>query len=320
VDGTGVMTIDKANVEKFPNALTNTSKNGVITYFIKVLEAKLVTNTGFVISIATEWIENDGEYDKQDCELKAFARLAEKIKKFFPHLPICIVADGLYPNKTIFGICKKNNWGFIITFKDGNLPSVWEDIEGLRKIRAEKDKKEESSTVKRKEKINGKEVTSSIEKTNTYSWINDLLYENFTLNFLEMIEEENGITTHRFVYVSSITIGHQNVREIAENGRIRFKIENEGFNVQKNLGYGMTHKYSRVSMNAVKNYYICIQIAHIINQLFELREDVKELVIGRQTMNGLWRFFVAYFCFEDLSETLSGVRKEKRRIQIRLVS
>ncbi|MBF0297380.1 MAG: hypothetical protein HQK51_01590 [Oligoflexia bacterium] len=89
------------------------------------MEAKLVTSSGFVISIGTEWIENEGEYDKQDCETKAFARLAEKIKKNFPRLPICVVADGLYPNQTIFSICENNGWGFIFTFKDGNLPSLW---------------------------------------------------------------------------------------------------------------------------------------------------------------------------------------------------
>ncbi|MBF0297688.1 MAG: transposase family protein, partial [Oligoflexia bacterium] len=69
-DGTGVMTIKEANVKNFPNAVHTTSKNGVVTYFIKVLEAKLVTSSGFVISIGTEWIENEGEYDKQDCETK----------------------------------------------------------------------------------------------------------------------------------------------------------------------------------------------------------------------------------------------------------
>ena len=54
-------------------------------------------------------IENDSlEYDKQDCELNAFKRLSVNLKKSFPRLPICIVGDGLYPNKTVFGICKQN--------------------------------------------------------------------------------------------------------------------------------------------------------------------------------------------------------------------
>lgn len=41
----------------------------------------------------------------------------------------------------------------------------------------------------------------------------------------------------------------------ADGGRLRWKIENEGFNIQKNLGYELEHKYSRVSFVALKNYY-----------------------------------------------------------------
>jgi hypothetical protein len=45
-----------------------------------VLEAKIVTGSGFAISIASKWGQNpsDGEFDKQDCELEAFKRLANK--------------------------------------------------------------------------------------------------------------------------------------------------------------------------------------------------------------------------------------------------
>ena len=42
-----------------------------------MLEAKLITPSGLAISWATEWIANPtGKYDKQDCERKAFVRLA----------------------------------------------------------------------------------------------------------------------------------------------------------------------------------------------------------------------------------------------------
>jgi hypothetical protein len=49
------------------------------------------------LSIATEWISNRGKggFDKQDCEREAFKRLAKKIKKTYPRLPVIIVADGL---------------------------------------------------------------------------------------------------------------------------------------------------------------------------------------------------------------------------------
>ncbi len=50
-------------------------------------------------------------------------------------------------------------------------------------------------------------------------------------------------------------------------GRMRWKIENEGFNNQKNNDYNLAHKFSRTNFNATKNYYQLLQIADIINQL-----------------------------------------------------
>ena len=53
-----------------------------------------------------------------------------------------------------------------------------------------------------------------------------------------------------------------------KGGRLRWKIENEGFNVQKNGGYNLEHAYSR-DPNARKIFYLLLQIAHLIFQLIE---------------------------------------------------
>lgn len=104
-------------------------------YFHYVLEAKLVIGN-MVFSIDTEFIENEGEvYEKQDCEIKAFKRLAERLKKRYKRLPICILGDSLYAVEPIFQICKKNNWKYIFTFKEGRTKSIWEEFQELKKIK-----------------------------------------------------------------------------------------------------------------------------------------------------------------------------------------
>ena len=93
-----------------------------VSYSHQVLEAKLVCANGFSLSLGTQWIENpEGDFDKQDCEAKAFKRLAKQLKRDFPRLPICIVADGLYPNEPFFETCRSNQWEYICTFKNGEL-------------------------------------------------------------------------------------------------------------------------------------------------------------------------------------------------------
>ncbi len=280
VDATGIQSFDKRHCE---HCLTKTSKTGVVTYFHYVLEAKLVTTSGHAISFASEFIENrqKKEFDKQDCEQTAFARLAKKIKQCYPRLPICILADGLYPNDTVFGTCRKNDWRFIITLKDGCLKTFNQEA-GLLKATAK-----------------GRKVYRADKTSRTtleYKFLNGIEYKNHNYSWVSCIEtmtyiKDKDQKVQQFVYITDIPQTLELVVNTADFGRLRWKIENEGFNTQKNSGYGLEHKYSRVSYNAMQNYYQLLQIAHMINQFVEKSKDVIELMneYSKQTIKALWR-------------------------------
>jgi len=273
IDGTRVVNVSEGHCEQ---CLTQTSKSGKVSCFHNVLEAKLVCENGFCISLATEWIENpQGDYEKQDCERRAWERLAPKLKRAYPRLPICVVADALYPNQTFFRLCAENHWEWLVTFKDGCLPSVWEEVAGLRSLGEEQ---------RREERL--RQQRHDIRRH--YRWINALLYTTFTVHWFECLETV-GETATRFVYLSSLPVEYLQVLEMTQSGRLRWMIENEGFNIQKNEGYGLTHLYSRVSLTALKNYYQCLQIAHLIHQLWQLSASGQALRQGKTTWRHLWK-------------------------------
>ncbi len=290
VDATGIASYDKKHCE---HCLTKTSKNGVTSYFHYVLEAKLVTYNGFCISLASEFVENlpDRDFDKQDCEQKAFVRLAAKIKKHFPRLPICILADGLYPNQTVFDICKKNAWKFIITLKDKSLKTFQEEV-GLLKCTS------------KPRHIIIPDKNWKIEQECRF--LNKLEYEGFDYSWVSCLETKTSIKTGEilethFAYITNIEQSLENVIETASNGRLRWKIENQGFNTQKNGEYELEHKYSRVCYPAMQNYYCLLQIAHIINQLVEKSLAIKMLLNehSKTTISDLWRALVGYLTFAN---------------------
>ena len=298
IDGTGVNSYTERHCEK---CLVKTYNSGKKIYFHNVLEAKLVLPIGLSISFATEWIENDSsEYDKQDCELKAFDRLSVKLKKLFPRLPICIVGDGLYPNQTVFGICEKNNWEYIITLKDGNLLSVWTEAELLLPI--QKENRSEVTTIKKKQK----------SKT-IHSWVTEINYNGHILNWIK-----TDVGNKKYVFVTSLRTTKQTVAQISFSGRLRWKIENEGFNEQKNGGYELKHKYSEVSLTATKNYYQALQIAAMINQLVVLGQKLKSYIKKKITIKHLWTELLAFMKYgsvdgdhlKQLLETRSQIRLE----------
>ena len=77
--------------------------------------------------------------------------------------------------------------------------------------------------------------------------------------------------------MTDLAITNKNIKETIYLGRKRWKIENEGFNIQKNGTFDIGHLYSK-DAKAIKVHYLMIQIAHIIRQLVEKGiKEIKEL-------------------------------------------
>ena len=235
--------------------------NDKYQYFHRVLEAKIVCANGFAISIASEFIENSAgkEDDKQDCELKAFHRLAAKVKKLFGRLPLTLLADSLYPNGPVFKRCSDYNWNFIFVLQESVLKSLWQDFHGIFNLT------EAAIGAKLKQ-------DEFFKEKRRYRWVNKLDYEgtdfNGKVNLLVISSENNkALYQTRRAFITNHKITESSALKIEASGQLRWKIENQGFDIQKHHGYNLEHTYSK-EPNAMKVVYLLIQIAHIINQLF----------------------------------------------------
>ena len=63
------------------------------------------------------------------------------------------------------------------------------------------------------------------------------------LNFFEYWLTVGQKVTYHNSWVSDITVSENNVRELVQGGRARWKIENETFNTLKNQGYHIEHNF-----------------------------------------------------------------------------
>jgi hypothetical protein len=119
VDGTGLFSFRERHCDA---CLEHKHKSGT-RYHHQVLEAKLLGPAGVVVSIGTEFIENDDAHSsrdpeqfKQDCELNAFHRLASQLKSDFPQLRIVLSGDALFVCGAVLQIAKDNEWSYVLTF------------------------------------------------------------------------------------------------------------------------------------------------------------------------------------------------------------
>ena len=133
----------------------------------------------------------------------------------------------------------ENNGEFLIRYKKGSIPSIAEEYE----------------------KIPEKGKTEKAE------FVNDIDYDGKPVHVLRYREEKAGETTE-FQWLSSIRITKGNAEKMAETGRKRWKIENEGFNRQKNWQGSITHTCSWDDQ-AQKNHYLMAQISDFMKQLYE---------------------------------------------------
>jgi hypothetical protein len=261
VDGTGMLSFSKRHC---PYCMTRTYQ-GYTFYYHPVLEAKLVTSTGFVFSLMTEFIENPrANPTKQDCELKAFYRLAARLKQRFPRLPICLLLDGLFAGGPTFSICEKHLWKYLIVLQEDDLPFVNEEFELLSQLPPE------THLVFR--------TGVQREMRQDLRWVNRIAYvdskrNEHSVSVIECLETKPDVhkqlKTTRFKWITNFNVTASKVVTLAnQGGRLRWKIENEGFNVQKNGGYALEHVFSQ-DATAGKIFYLLLQIAHLLSQLIE---------------------------------------------------
>ena len=287
IDGTGLYSCFKErHCEHCLKKETKDKKTGEVVsviYYHQVLEAKLVLGD-MVISIATEFIENENEdVKKQDCELKAFYRLAEKLKEAFPRLKICLLADSLYACGPVFEVCESNDWEYIFRFKDGSIPSVANKYKELKKLSPEN------------QKTNGQWQMQ---------WVNEIDYQGRELNVcdLEILSKESDKQSKKFVFLTSFKLNQKNIERVVKIGRSRWRIENEGFNRQKNHRLYIEHINSH-NYTAMKNHYLIAQITEIIFALYEKGSGcfcILEKTIKEKSSNLLEAFRLKALTDEDL--------------------
>jgi hypothetical protein len=276
VDGSGLICFHRRHC---PHCLVQRHEKTTL-YLHKVLEAKLLGPGGVVLSVASEFIENADAADarqagknaegiKQDCELKAFSRLAPKLKKDLPQAPLVLAGDSLLACGRVLQECKDNRWSYVLTFKAGHMKAVWREYQQLLKLCPE----------------NVRERELPDKTRQVYRWVEALSYQDdegrsWTFNALQCEETPPKGETTRFAWITDLPVRMATVEEIAEQGgRNRWKIENEGFNRQKNSGLNLEHVYS-TDPEKWKAYYYLLQIAFILVQLLERGSLLRRLAEG----------------------------------------
>ena len=252
----------------------------VESYYAYMLDSVLIMENGMTIPLLTEPVANNivgnGD-DKQDCELRAFHRLADRLAAIFGKGQVTLLLDGIYANGPVMTKCKNNGWDYMTVLKSDSLKSVWDDFYGLCNA-------EPSNNFK----------TMYGDRTQVYNWANGIEYiygknnHKISLNLVtchEFWEEakprSGGVPEKKdtcYAWLSNEKLTAGNVFTRCNNiGRARWWIESS-FNVEKNQGYYYGHCFS-YDWDAMMGFHYLMKLAHFINVLLTHNENLIEYVV-----------------------------------------
>lgn len=322
IDGTQKHVFDECWDERFLRR--KVGKEGELQYYAYVLEACLVFSNGMVLPLMSEFLENSEELEqaktdeqwKQDCEIKAFHRLAIRLKQQFPKLSLTLLLDGLYANGQVFERCRKYKWEFMIVLKDGCLRSVWKEVEALLKL----------------DKKNEQQFNQTWEgRAQQFRWVNDIEYEYGTngtkVQTLHVViceeawEEVDKSTrkivhkTSRHAWVSSEPMSRKNVHERCNLAARKRWLQENNILKEKHQGYKYEHVFSH-DWNAMRGYHYLMHIARVMNELAQysiyLAEEVKKMGI-----RGIISFFrETMSCHKINTERIQCLVKESHQLRL----
>lgn len=269
IDGEQLFARDHA----FAVQATHRREGEQVHYAVYVVKALLVCPEGVRLPLGAEFCENvqvdkDGkinEEHKQDCEFRASQRLCARLREYFPHLPILLVADGLYAAMPVVAMCRRYRWDFMIVLKEGKMPSLWREVEELHRLDGEENT--------RRQTWHG--------RTQGFWWVNGVEHEvrvgserrRYKLNAVvceerwhetraDGTEEEK---TARHAWLSGRPLSERNVhRRCNLAGRHRWDLEEE-ISLEKHVEH-MRHAFS-LNWTAIKAWYYLMLLGTLINTL-----------------------------------------------------
>ena len=280
-----VMVVDGSVKEKCRQGFQEGGKcsNGGARYRY-VLQLSVIGPEATLLPLMHEEMDvHNPETEKEDCELKAFARLSQRLKEEFPRLAICLVADALYCCQAIVTVCQLFDWKYVLTLKEGRQPTTWDETIRLLPFNRNN----------RLRLLLGQDGKAGQQD---FRWVENVLLGEHQTNVILQGEITAAPTATLYAYITNFSkLSPQRVAIVVNRGgRERHLIE-DTFNTQKNNGIGLEHVFC-ANATASKNYYTMMQVAQILwiltcrgclQRLYDWARRATELALAQAVWEGL---------------------------------
>jgi hypothetical protein len=276
---------------------TRNHRNGKVTYsHTAILPVIAAPNCAEVISLPPEFVTPQDGHEKQDCETAAAKRWISKHRHLFQGQAITLLGDDLYSRQPMSQHCLDNGMNFIFTCLPTSHSSLYEWLDYL-----EKNGEVQHLTTKHRK---GKTI-----ETYSYRFVNQIpLREqepSLLVNWCELTirnSVDDSIVFHN-TFVTNHVLNIENVAEIVEAGRCRWKTENENHNDLKTKGYNLEHNFGHGEKHLSSTLLSLNVLAFLFHTILQLIDSgYQEIRRKRGTRRGFFQDILSltkYFIFKS---------------------
>jgi hypothetical protein len=279
------------------NCLRRQTSHGQTLYYHSAITPVIVCpGRSEVIALPPEFIMPQDGHDKQDCERVAGKRWIEQhAKQVAPH-GVTLLGDDIYSNQPLGELALQKGFNFIFVCKPDSHVRLYERLAFWQ----------ENDAIKAVEK---RHFNGRYPEIMLYRYINDVFLRGgkdaLSVNWLEItvVHAKTGEQLYYNSFITNHQITDDNVADIAQAGRGRWKIENENNNVLKTKGYHIEHNFGHGKKYLAAFMLSLNLLAFLFHTVLEWCDDkyalLRKTLARRQTFFDDIRALTRYMVFEN---------------------
>ena len=279
------------------NCLTRQLSNGQTLYYHTAITPVVVCpGHSQVIALAPEYIMPQDGHAKQDCEQAAGKRWITHHADALVPSHVTLLGDDLYSKQPFCALALQQGFNFILVCKPNSHPKLYERLAFWQAQEA----------IAQCEQRQRKGRVTEVAR---YRFINDVLLQDgkqaLSVNWVE-ITLANAKTGEQLYYNTFITnhrLSMENVAQVSQAGRGRWKIENENNNVLKTKGYHLEHNFGHgkqyLSATMLSLNLLAFLFHTVLVWSAETYAILRQVLARRQTFFEDMRALTRYMVFES---------------------
>jgi hypothetical protein len=284
------------------NCLTRQLSNGqTLSYHAAITPVIVCPGESQVIAWPPEYIMPQDGHGKQDCERAAGTRwLRTHAEQVAPH-GVTLLGDDLYSNQPFCALVVHHRFNCIFTCKPDSHPKLYERLAFWQATDAMAERE-------------GRRWQGRFTEVTMVRYINDVGLRSgddaLSVNWFD-ITVVNAKTGEQLSHNSCITnhrLTADNVVDVAQSGRGRWKIENENNNVLKTKGYHLEHNFGHGKTYLAAFMLSLNLLAFLFHTVLEWSDDkyalLRQVLARRQTFFHDIQALTRYMVFDHWDHLL----------------